>query len=177
MSGARAKPGAVTWRDATPGDAAALAALGRESFAETFGHLYAPADLAAFLATHTVERWRAEIADAAYAVRLGEADGRVIAYCKLGPPILPVERPRPTIELRQLYVLRPWQGGGAAHAAMDWAIATARARGAADLALSVFVDNERARRFYRRYGFERVGTYAFKVGAHEDEDDIMRLAL
>ena len=60
---------------------------------------------------------------------------------------------------------------------MDWAIATARARGAQDLFLSVYVDNHRARRFYERYGFERVGRYQFMVGAHADEDDLMRLAL
>ena len=36
-----------TYRDATPADAAALDALFRASFTTTFGHLYAPADLAA----------------------------------------------------------------------------------------------------------------------------------
>ena len=36
---------AVAWRDAGPGDAAALAAIGRDSFTETFGPLDAPEDL------------------------------------------------------------------------------------------------------------------------------------
>ncbi|MDH5256016.1 MAG: hypothetical protein OEW72_08895, partial [Gammaproteobacteria bacterium] len=39
----------VAFRRATPGDAVALAGLARETFVETFGHLYRPADLAAFL--------------------------------------------------------------------------------------------------------------------------------
>ena len=60
---------------------------------------------------------------------------------------------------------------------MDWAIDHAKARGANDLYLSVFVDNHRARRFYERYGFTFVGTYAFMVGSHADEDHVMRLAL
>jgi ribosomal protein S18 acetylase RimI-like enzyme len=60
---------------------------------------------------------------------------------------------------------------------MDWAIATAREQGAQDLYLSVFIENERAKRFYVRLGFERIGTYAFPVGHHVDEDDLMRLAL
>ena len=60
---------------------------------------------------------------------------------------------------------------------MAWVIATARERGAADLFLSVFIDNHRARRFYARYGFEEVGSYAFMVGTHADEDIVMRLGL
>ena len=167
----------IAWRDAAPGDAAALAELGARSFTETFGHLYAPADLAAFLAIHTPDNWSRELADPAYVVRIGEAAGEAVAYIKLGPPALPVERPRPAIELRQLYVLAAHQGSGAAQQAMDWIIATARARGAQDLYLSVFIDNHRAKRFYARYGFERVGRYAFMVGDHEDEDDVMRLSL
>ena len=33
------------------------------------------------------------------------------------------------------------------------------------------------RNVYDRYGFEFVGTYAFMVGTHADEDHVMRLAL
>ncbi|MFC2570427.1 MAG: GNAT family N-acetyltransferase, partial [Schaalia sp.] len=36
-------------RRATPADAEALSTLSRTCFTQTFGHLYAPADLAAFL--------------------------------------------------------------------------------------------------------------------------------
>ena len=167
----------IVYRDATPGDAAALVALFARSFTDTFGALYDPADLAAFLAGHTVAHWDAQLADPAYAIRVGEADGVAAAFAKLGPPSLPVERTRPSIELRQLYLLSAHKGSGAAQAAMDWAIATARARGAQDLFLSVYIDNHRARRFYERYGFERIGSYHFMVGNHADEDDLMRLAL
>jgi diamine N-acetyltransferase len=167
----------IVYRDAEPGDAAALADLFARSFTDTFGALYAPADLAAFLNANGVEHWAAQLADPAYAIRIGEADGAAAALVKLGPPSLPVERTRPSIELRRLYVLPEHKGTGAAQAAMDWAIETARARGAEDLFLSVYVDNHRARRFYERYGFERVGSYRFMVGNHADEDDLMRLAL
>jgi RimJ/RimL family protein N-acetyltransferase len=39
------------------------------------------------------------------------------------------------------------------------------------------VGNERARRFYDRYGFEAVGRYDFMVGNQADEDIIMMKAL
>jgi len=167
----------IEYRDAGAGDAATLAALFAEAFTDTFGTLYHPADLAAFLAGHTAAHWTAQLADPAYAIRIGEAEGVAGAFVKLGPPSLPIERTRPSIELRQLYVLPAHKGSGAAQAAMDWVIATARARGAQDLFLSVYIDNHRARRFYERYGFERIGSYHFMVGNHADEDDLMRLAL
>lgn len=167
----------IAWRDAEGADAAALAALFAASFTATFGHLYAAEDLASFLAGNTIERWAAELADPGFAIHVGVEDGGLIAFVKLGPPALPVAHSRPAIELRQLYVLASHHGGGAARTAMDWAIATARRRGARDMILSVYIDNPRARRFYQRYGFERIGTYAFMVGNHADEDDLMRLAL
>jgi len=165
------------WRDAGPGDAAILAAIGRQSFIETFGHLYSPENLAAFLVNHSEENWRAELSDPAYVVRLGLVDGAAVAYIKLGPPSLPFEVKGPTIELRQFYVLKPWHGSGLATAMMEWVVAEAGRRGAKEICLSVFVDNHRARRFYERYGFEVVGRYDFMVGTHADEDLIMRKPL
>ncbi len=168
---------AATWRLAGVDDAAALSELGRASFVETFGHLYRPDDLAAFLVNHQEDGWRRELGDPDYTVLLGEADGRAVAYAKVGPPSLPFEVSGPTIELRQFYVLKPWHGSGAAAAMMDWVLGQARARGAGAIFLSVFVDNHRARRFYERYGFEAVGQYHFMVGSHADDDIIMRLRL
>lgn len=165
-------------RDGGPADAAAIAALARRTFTETFGHLYRPEDLAAFLAGHSEERWAAELADPAYPVRVAEAaNGELVAYAKLGPPSLPFEPRGPSIELRQFYILGPWHGTGLAGELTNWVLARARETGAADLYLSVFVDNHRAQRFYARYGFERIGRYGFQVGTHIDEDHVMRLKL
>ena len=169
--------GGVTWRAAGPDDAARIGELGRRTFVETFGHLYSAENLAAFLENHSEANWRGELEDPRFAVRLGEAGGEAVAYAKLGPPSLPFEVKGPTIELRQFYVLKPWQGAGTAGEMMAWVLDEARARGAEEIYLSVFVDNARARRFYERYGFEQVGRYAFMVGTHADDDLIMRLRL
>jgi len=167
----------AVYRDATSDDAAALAELGRVTFTETFAHLYSPENLAAFLENHREESWRAQLADSEFRVRIVEDGGRAVAYAKLGPPSLPVEVRRPAVELRQIYVLGPWQGAGIARELMAWAIAEARAGGAVELYLSVFVDNPRARRFYAGYGFESVGRFHFMVGSHADDELILRLEL
>jgi len=167
----------VTCRDATPADADALAEFGARSFAETFGHLYDPADLALFLENHTVEAWAAELADKGFAVRIAESAGAILGYAKLGPPHLPFAPRGKNAELRQLYVLAPHHGSGIAQALMAWAIESARQGGATNLYLSVFVDNHPARTFYAKLGFIAEGSYAFMVGNHADEDIVMRLAL
>ena len=167
----------IAFRDAVPNDSATLADLGARSFTETFGHLYSAENLAAFLVNHSEDNWRRQLGDPAFAVRIGETDGQAVAYAKLGPPSLPFEPRGAPIELRQIYVLKQWQGQGAAAELMDWVLAEARRRGADELYLSVFTDNHRARRFYARYGFEEIGPYAFMVGTHADEDIVMRLGL
>ncbi|MCX8476528.1 MAG: GNAT family N-acetyltransferase [Sphingomonas sp.] len=165
------------YRDATAADLPAVDALFRESFTATFGHLYAPADLAAFLGKFTPASWEEEFATPGLALRVVEDEGGLLGYCKIGPVTLPVEPVAPTIELRQFYLRERGKGSGAAQALMDWAADTARARGAAHMVLSVFVDNHRARRFYERRGFREIGRYEFRVGNHVDDDRLLSLDL
>lgn len=167
----------ISYRPGTPDDAAAIDGVFRTSFCDTFAHLYRPEDLDAFLAKFTLDAWKTELEDEDFAFRVAEADGQLIGYVKLGPPELPVERQRPAIELRQIYVLHEWLGEGTARDLTDWALEEARARGGQDLYLTVYTENWRARRFYEKYGFVEVGPYPFMVGEQADEDIIMRLAL
>jgi GNAT superfamily N-acetyltransferase len=167
----------IAYRDASPTDAPAIDALFRRSFADTFAHLYEPADLTAFFADFTEAGWRRELADPDFAFRLAEEGEALAGYAKMAPLSLPAEPAGPAIELRQFYVLPRWHGSGLARALMDWVLAEARRRGAGELYLSVFTENHRAKRFYARYGFEPVGPYAFMVGNQADEDIVMRLKL
>ena len=164
----------IVYRTAGETDAEALVALFHRCFIDTFGHLYDPADLGAFLEEHTPNHWVEQLRDPAFAVRVAEDDGRMVGFVKLGPVKLPAEA---DIELRQLYVAKDALGSGIGPVLMDWAADQARARGAGTMVLSVWTENHRAKRFYARYGFEEVGPYAFMVGNQADEDIIMRAAL
>lgn len=167
----------IHYRDAVPDDAPALAKLFAQSFTESFGPLYKEEDLAAFLAGKDEPVWQAELQDPSLAFRIVEADGVPVAFAKVGGISLPIEPDGPSAELRQIYILKPWQGKGIAEELMSWVFERARSFGARELYLTVFVDNPRARRFYDRYGFEFVKPYAFMVGDHADEDHILRLRL
>ncbi len=63
----------IVYRDGGPGDAALMSRIGKQTFVETFGHLYTPENLAAFLANHSEAKWREELGDPAFVVRLAEA--------------------------------------------------------------------------------------------------------
>ena len=167
----------IAYRRARVDDAPAIDRVFRESFCDTFAHLYRSEDLQAFLSAFTLDAWRSELGDERFAFRVAEADEQVVGYVKLGPPALPVEAEGSSVELRQLYLLKQWPGLGAAKALMDWAIDEAKSRGGTELYLTVYTENERARRLYERYGFVEVGPYHFMVGKQADEDIIMRLAL
>lgn len=164
-------------RDARPEDAPAIATLFAQSFTDTFGPLYEPADLASFLAGADAAAFGAELADPDFDFQLAEAGDSLAGFVKLGPPSLAVEPAPGSLELRQLYVLGPWQGSGIAARLFDWTAERARRRGAHHLQLSVYVDNHRARRFYERRGFAIVGRCDFMVGEHRDDERVMRLAL
>ena len=167
----------LRYRMADEGDAERLVAVFHTCFRDTFGHLYQPEDLALFLAGHTPALWRDQLESDDFAVRLVEDGDALAGFIKLGPLRLPVETPGKAVELRQLYVLKPWHGSGAARELIDWVMAESRRRGADELYLSVFTENHRARRFYHRYGFEEIGPVTFMVGNHADDDIVMRLAL
>jgi ribosomal protein S18 acetylase RimI-like enzyme len=168
----------VVFRTATPADAEDVSRFLIFSFTDTFGHLYPPEDLAAFLARWDPPGYRAELEDPAYAMRVAETADGVRGVGKIGPPTLPFDPgDRRATELRQLYVAPELKGLGVADALMEWLLAEARGRGFEDIYLSVFVDNGRARRFYERHGFIEVGTYGFRVGNTIDDDRVMKRIL
>ena len=168
----------IRYRDATPADGAVLGGLARATFIETFGALYSLDNLARFLGEGSDAAYAAELADPGIEARFAEVGGGRIGFCKIGPLKLPADAAVPgAIELRQLYIYKPWQGEGTAAELTQWALDRARARGAPEIWLSVFTENPRARRFYARYGFEEVAPYAFMVGDQADEDILCRLRL
>ncbi|MCW0200123.1 GNAT family N-acetyltransferase [Sphingopyxis sp.] len=162
-------------------EAEELSRFAEASFVHTFGHIYDPADLAAFLADwNPPARIAAQIADPEWTIALIRGDdGAILGFAKLGPIDFPIPEGHPTgdaTELHQLYVAPEAKGTGVAAALMDWGIAWARER-ASILYLSVFTENPRAQAFYRRYGFTDIGRNPFRVGNHIDEDRIWRLDL
>jgi diamine N-acetyltransferase len=169
----------TTFRYARENDAADLAEIGRETFIETFGHLYPPGDLKRYVDdTYSIDRMKDDLRDPEVEVRMAFSGRRIVAYCKIGPCKLPFDvGPEPALELHRVYVSQTRQGVGVGRILLAWAIERARKRGAKNLFLGVWQGNERAIKLYESRSFERVGTYKFRVGDTLDDEFIMRLRL
>lgn len=163
-------------RRATPADIDALAAIGAETFAAAFGHLYPAADLRAFLAnTHAPGRIGRDLADPAHAAWLLEEAGRAIGYADVGPCTLPHPDVTPACgELKRLYVLAARQGGGAGSRLLAAALAWLERAGPRRLWIGVWSGNLGAQKLYAAMGFKKVGEYDFAVGAQRDHEFIFR---
>lgn len=170
---------AVSYRAPTLDDISALSTLGAQTFTETFGTLYKAEDLESFLQSCFGEEGvRHDFLTPGMEYRVAETKEGMIGYCKIGPVTCHVASlPDDALELRQLYVLRPYQGTGVAATLMAWALDRFHARGTQNVYLSVYTDNPRAQRFYARHGFKVIGEQNFMVGAHSDLDFIMHLAI
>lgn len=167
----------ISYRDADAADAEALGAFAQATFTETFGHLYPPEDLTAYVdAKYRVDVVAAELADPEVRYVLALRDGALVGYSKLGVVDMDVDT-TDALELHRLYVDASVKGAGVAKALMDDGLAWARGKGARVMYLSVWENNARAQAFYKRYGFEHVKEHKFMVGRVADRDFIWRLAL
>jgi len=167
---------AIRIRLATSDDASALAEFGARTFYEAF----AADNTAEDMTKHLASAWgpdlqRAEIADPLLDTLLAvDENGNFGGFAQLqaerAPADVPTQKP---VELKRFYVDKPWQGQGLARDLMAAVEQQARERGARELWLGVFQRNARAKAFYSKCGFRKVGTQVFVVGDDPQTDDVM----
>jgi len=163
-------------RPCVPADAAALALVGQATFLDSYAGVIPGANILAHCEVeHAPGRYAAWLADPAYAFWIawtGEGDGSPVGYAMLSPPDLPVETGPGDVELKRLYLLSRFHGGGDGAALMAAAVEAAGRRGATRLLLGVHGDNARAIGFYAAQDFTQVGVRKFRVG-QSDYDDLV----
>ena len=166
-------------RQATPDDAAGVAALAERTFVETFGPDNTPENLAAHVAkAFGVAQQTRELNDPQMITLLGETGRTLVAFAQLrrGEPPACVTGPDP-IELLRFYVDRPWHGKGIAQALMRAVDAAAWHAGGRTLWLGVWERNPRAMAFYAKCGFTDIGQQEFMVGSDRQTDRVMARSL
>ena len=105
----------VARHDATT--AAQLAALGRQTFQDTFAANNRPEDMAAYLAAaFSPEKQLAELADANTVFLIALMQRDMVGYAKLGfnskLVVEPNKAPEQRVEIERLYVREDWIGTG-----------------------------------------------------------------
>jgi ribosomal protein S18 acetylase RimI-like enzyme len=159
-------------RPAGPDDADALSLVGAATFLESFAGLVDGAGIVAHCRRqHAAETYRAYFAKGARAwIAEIEPGGAPVGYALTCEPELEQALPG-DIELKRIYLFSRFQGGGIAAALMDAAVSAAT--GHARLLLGVKDDNHRALAFYRKHGFDVIGTRRFDVGGNTYDDYVL----
>ncbi|MFL6709340.1 MAG: GNAT family N-acetyltransferase [Massilia sp.] len=171
---------ALTIRRATQDDQDALALVGQSTFLETFaGILDGSAIVEHCRRAHCAAYYRDVLGDPAAAIWMAESpDGKApVGYAVLTRPDLPGADAGRDLELKRIYLLSRFHGGGAGKRLLQHAVAFATAAGAARLMLGVYAGNEAAIAFYLRQGFVHFSHRQFNVGGRLYDDHVLSLTL
>ncbi|MEZ5895462.1 MAG: N-acetyltransferase [Parvularculaceae bacterium] len=167
----------VTIRQAGKADVGLLSAVGKNTFIETFGHLYDAGDLEKFLVkNHSQAAYTALLDDDRVLIWIAESQqSDCIGYCVAGPCGLPVpDMPASSGELSRLYLAKKFQKAGVGSALLELALQFLKLN-FEHIYLSVYAENYKAQALYHRHGFEKIHDYFYMVGDHADPEWIMEL--
>lgn len=170
----------VVIRTPVAADAAALGALGRRTFIDTFvdgfGIPYPADDLAAFLdASFSPEATADKLAEPGAAWWVAERNGGLLAFANAGPNTLPHPDARTShAELRRLYVSKEAQGLGLGTRLLALSLDWMEAHSDGPLWIGVWSGNVKAQKLYAAHGFEKAGEYQYPVGRWLDDEFILR---
>lgn len=164
-------------RAAKPQDAAQLGEYMAQRFCDTFGYIYDPDDLAQFIKDkYNTEKTKYHIENKDNFFRIAFDGNEIKGYVFGGAMSLPFKDCAPnSYEMQRLYVSDDMKGKGIAKLLYDELLAHCQSIKTPELYLGVWSQNERAKAFYERLGFEYVGKYLFQVGKTFDDERIMRL--
>lgn len=166
-------------RRAAPADAPSLAVLAERTFRDTFGPRNSPGNMDQHCAkVFGTDIQLREIEDPGLVTTLAEEGHQLVGFSQLrlfhAHSSVTAERPA---ELNRIYVASEWQGRGVASELLQNALDTASKAGCDRLWLGVWEHNAKAMAFYRKFGFEIVGSHAFMLGQDRQRDLVMSVKL
>ena len=167
----------VIIREASVSDASGLAELGRDTFCENFGHLYASKDLNSFMdGVYAPELQKQEILAPDCYILVAEHDGKLLGFSKSAPCKLPVSSMPPNAyELHRLYVREEAKRLRIGTKLMQKNLGYFAQKNASEVFVGVYSENYAAQKFYAANGFQKIQEYHFMVGNHRDDEWIMQL--
>ena len=172
-------PVAILIRKADKNDAAAIAAISRKTFYDTFAGHNTPENMHLFMNEQfTEEQLIAEVGAEGNIFLVAIAEGEMAGYAFLRQVVNPPGLGNvPAIELARIYSLQSMIGRGVGKALMQKCIEVAVAQGKKVLWLGVWEHNQRAIEFYTRWGFEQFSSHDFVLGTDVQTDWMMKKAI
>ncbi|MDJ0707758.1 MAG: GNAT family N-acetyltransferase [Leptolyngbyaceae cyanobacterium MO_188.B28] len=167
--------GRVLIRRAANEDVSLIADIGARLFKDTFGQDNPPEDMACYLASSfSKTKIKAELEDLATTFLLAYEAENPIGYAKLRESQNPdcVTGPKP-IQLVRLYLDHGVIGKGYGSRLIRACFEEAASAGFQTIWLGVWEKNNRALKFYQKWGFVAVGRHDFILGNRIQNDLIM----
>ena len=166
-------------RAATAADAEMLTELAWRTFYDAFAPMNSPENMATYRAQNfTLQHFSAQLADPRATFLIVEIEATPVAFAKLydgdAPDCVGGIAP---VEIERFYVDRLFHGQGIAQTLMEACFDRARQLGHKTVFLGVWENNHRAIAFYRKCGFEVVGSHIFQMGDEAQNDLLMERRL
>jgi ribosomal protein S18 acetylase RimI-like enzyme len=164
-----------------PTDAQSIISIAIPVFTETFAHTCSKEDMDLYISSHfTQDHILAELNNPNKRFMLAMQGDVCCGFSQLTsgtnePCLEGVEGKK--VELQRIYVGMEYHGSGLARLLMEAAVTVALGEGYEMMWLGVYQENKRAKRFYEKLGFERVGEHDFWLGSDKQTDDIYLRAI
>ena len=169
----------ISIRKASVDNAVLISVLASTTFYEAYFEQDESSNLAGYInESFDIETVRAEIKDPQSTFFLIFLDGKAVGYARLIDDSMTdgVADDR-VVELKRIYILERVWGTGTGEALLTHCIEIARNRGFNAIWLGVWEENQRAQKFYAKYGFEQVGTVTFPYGDVDGTNLVLQLRL
>ncbi|EGL99612.1 GNAT family N-acetyltransferase [Ligilactobacillus salivarius] len=152
-----------------------LQTIAKQTFTETFGSQNTAEDLAKFLnEEYDFNKLKSEVADPESFYYFCYFNDKLAGYLKLNIGSAQTESDYPeALEIQRIYVLQKYQGQKIGLSMMQHTIAVAKKIKKSQVWLGVWEKNLKAQAFYRKSGFEKVGSHDFVLGDDIQTDYIL----
>ncbi len=163
-------------RSATTADAGLIADISRQTFYDTFAPDNKKEDMDKFLSEQfTRDALLMEVGLKENIFFLAYAEDEVAGYIKLRDAKKPEAlKDTACLEIARIYVLQKFIGTGVGRLLMHNSIATAIQKHKQVIWLGVWEKNDKAIKFYTRWGFEKFGEWDFMLGNDLQHDWLMK---
>lgn len=166
-------------RKADISDLKIICALGITTFYEAYFAQDDSDDLANYiLKSFSIEQINSELTDENSTFFIADADAGAVGYAKLRENS-PAEclKGENTVEIQRIYILEKMKGKSVGDALMQKCFDEARRKNYESVWLGVWEQNLAAQKFYRKYGFEKVGELQFPYGETVGINYVLKLDL
>jgi L-amino acid N-acyltransferase YncA len=147
----------IAVRDADEGDAGGIAEVHVRAWQVAYRGLVEDRILDGLSLDGAERNWRRLVTERGSTTLVAGREGRVEGFCAVAKPSRDRDATEGTAEVSAIYVAPDSWRSGVGSALLDAALGGLREEGWDEVTLWVFADNDQARSFYARHGFEPDG--------------------